>query len=195
MSKIAVITPSKGRKTLLNVIRHTAGLLQDGDMHCVGLDTLADGYDVATLSNLPKLPFLHAEEMPVLRSVFGNGQRDLLLQHATEMGFDWAVFCDDDDSIDPIGLEAVRALDPSQPFHLFRVSSPLGNGRGHIHKFEFRYVCGAMCVIRPTKGMPQWMSSGGYTADCFTTLKYGEFFGPPVWHDQTLIREQSAVNL
>jgi len=156
MSTIAVITPSKGRKSLINVINHTAGLLREGDMHFVGLDTLAPRYDVATLSNLPKLPLLHAEEMPVLRSVFGNGQRDLLLQLAADK-YDWAVFADDDDLLTKEGVDYIHTLEPDDKLHVFKMRSALGSIRTHSNAVCLGNIGSTMLVIKPTHTLPKWM--------------------------------------
>lgn len=157
MATIAVITPSRGRKSLLNVINHTSSLLQPGDMHFVGMDTLAPKPSVS-LSDLPALPLLHAEEMPVLRSVFGNGQRDLLLQQATTGNYDWAIFCDDDDLLNEAGVVSIRQLEPDGKLHIFTMRTGLGAVHSCHGKLAHGNVGGGMLVIRPTTGLPKWMN-------------------------------------
>lgn len=181
MSTIAVITPSKGRKSLINVINHTAGLLQDGDMHFVGLDTLANGYDVATLSNLPKLPLLHAEEVPVLRSVFGNGQRDYLLQLAAN-NYDWAIFADDDDLLNGETVEFIRQLEPDGKLHVFCMRSNLGSIRTHNNSVSLGNVGSTMLVLRPQHDMPLWMASNLRESDSIVASAYAVKYGT-VFHN------------
>lgn len=187
MATIAVITPSKGRKSLSHVIDHTSKLLSPKDHHFIGLDTLAKGY-VKPLLPTPLPPMSSVYEMPVLRSSYGNGQRDSLLAMAT--AYDYAVFCDDDDLLTHEGISAIRGLDPATDksgLHIFRMKSSLGNIL-KMQALSVGMIAGGMFVCKIRPDMPKWMDTPvGYQADFGfinnSVAKYGQF----TVHDEILL--------
>lgn len=187
MATIAVITPSKGRKSLSHVIEHTAQLLTDADRHFIGLDSLAPNFSLPDLpSPLPPMSVVY--EMPVLRSAYGNGQRDALLALAT--AYDYAVFCDDDDLLDNEGISAIRGLDPAADrsgLHLFRMRSALGE---YLKPRAIMpgLVAGGMFVCKIRPDMPKWQYEGIQNSADFNFIKTSiARYGLPTWHTELLL--------
>lgn len=127
-------------------------------------------------------------EMPVLRSAYGNGQRDALLALAT--AYDYAVFCDDDDLLDNEGISAIRGLDPATDksgLHLFHMRGPLGQ-RLLMRAIMPGAVSGGMFVCKIRPDMPKWMYAGHQQSADFGFINSSiAKYGHPTLHDEILL--------
>lgn len=173
---LRVITPTLGRASILNTYTQLLSQLGPKD----GAIVIGDGI-------VPPLPPDSRVWIGFTSQTknSGNSQRDAALNFVRGV----VVFLDDDDTLLPGALDAVRAAHTALPgmAHLFRIRSTTGEYLPLDNSLKLGTVGGPCLTVRNDNGsLPRWADShDAYTAD-YRYIKAWTALVPAVWHPEVI---------
>jgi len=181
MTRLTVITPTRGRLSLRRTIQSIAPQLADGDEHLV----IGDGPQVGARRIVEACGGVYHQGPAT--ATYGAHQRDYGIAHATG---DYVMFCDDDDILTDGALAVVRAGiadNPGVPL-LFRMDVPGFGVLWHDPVIRHGNV-GTPMIVAPRDGrLADWASSPeAYTADLwFIARTVANHGGAVVWCEEVI---------